>query len=122
MSLKQTVPLVRTTSVPPRPNSYVSSTPPVYTAGINHLSYNCPCCVQTYHRHTMAQIAIARPLSALSNSGYRSNFTSSPTIKDTIGFGLPSKVVNGNVRYERPLGDSEQSYYFQSRAEGVNDM
>jgi hypothetical protein len=70
----------------------------------------------------MAQIAIARPLSALSNSGYRSNFTSSPTIKDTIGFGLPSKVVNGNVRYERPLGDSEQSYYFQSRAEGVNDM
>jgi len=73
----------------------------------------------------MAQIAVARPLSALnevSDSGYRSTFISSPTVKDTIGFGAPTKVVSGNVRYARPLGDSEQSYYFQSRAEGVNDM
>lgn len=73
----------------------------------------------------MAQIAVARPLSALngvSDTGYRSNFISSPTVKDTIGFGSLSKVVSGNVRYERLLGDSEQSYYFQSRGEGVNDM
>jgi len=73
----------------------------------------------------MAQIAVARPLSALnevSDPGYHSNFVKSPTVKDTIAFGSPGRVVNGSVRYERPLGDSEQSYYFQSRATGVNDM
>jgi len=60
----------------------------------------------------MAQIAVARSLPALnevSDLGHCSNFVVSP-------------VVNRSIHHERPLGDSELSYYLQSRASGVNDM
>ena len=34
----------------------------------------------------------------------------------------PDSQVNGLPYYERQLGESEVSYYLQSRAVGVNDM
>ena len=71
----------------------------------------------------MSQIAIAHPLSALkeiSNQGCSPNFVTSPAMKDA--FNPPPVTVKGNLHYERPLGDSELTYYLQSRANGVNDM
>jgi hypothetical protein len=74
----------------------------------------------------MSQIAIVRPVPALkgaSDSGHRADFVTSPMAKDgTILLGPPEKVTDGTIHYERPLGDSELSYYLPSRASGVNDM
>jgi hypothetical protein len=71
----------------------------------------------------MAQIAVARPLSALSETsgpGPYSSFCATPIVEGATT--AQTTVTNGGIRHERLLGDSELSYYLPSRANGVNDM
>jgi hypothetical protein len=74
----------------------------------------------------MARIAIPHPPQALkdvSDLGWSSNFVTAPAAKDAImTFGPPEKMAKGILHCERRLGDSELTYYLQSRASGVNDM
>jgi hypothetical protein len=42
--------------------------------------------------------------------------------QNTTASDVPDHKVNGTSYYERQLGESEVSYYLQSRATGVNDM
>jgi len=43
-------------------------------------------------------------------------------ITDTMTLSTTTLVNTDIERYERPLGDSELSFYFPSRENGVNDM
>jgi hypothetical protein len=45
-----------------------------------------------------------------------------PKGQDMATSDTPDRQVNGSPYYERQLGESEVSYYLQSRATGVNDM
>jgi len=45
-----------------------------------------------------------------------------PSNQDVATSDTLDRHVQGRTCYERQLGDSEISYYFQSRATGVNDM
>ena len=42
--------------------------------------------------------------------------------QNTTASDTPDHKAHGTPHYERQLGDSEVSYYLQSRATGVNDM
>jgi hypothetical protein len=42
--------------------------------------------------------------------------------QDTTTSGTSDRQAHGSLYYERQLGESEVSYYLQSRATGVNDM
>lgn len=46
----------------------------------------------------------------------------SAELKDAQVVSGPTAVLNGNIQYQRRLGDNEQSYYLPSRGDGVNDM
>jgi hypothetical protein len=45
-----------------------------------------------------------------------------PNGQDMSTADTPDRQVHGPAYYERQLGESEVSYYLQSRATGVNDM
>lgn len=57
------------------------------------------------------------PSPALSDEEVLGSKAQNTTASDT-----PDHKLHGTPYYERQLGDSEVSYYLQSRAAGVNDM
>lgn len=64
----------------------------------------------------MAQVATSLPTKITDS-------VTSTEVKDAaVASGPAEPVFNGNTQYQRRLGDSEQSYYLPSRADGVNDM